>query len=186
MAMQARRALGLLTHACMQCVTEQDDAFNQGMQDMQSMFASVTSRDPVKGARKRHSKAPKREQIGFGKSCEKCRKAKTKCSGDRPCARCLRLDVSVHAYAHTNASLSPPRCESPALKRAAHTSGASALNFEHSPRTSPRVGLARARTHACTRQFQLHFVCPLALVEGSEIRVQGSGFRPAQAQCQLV
>ena len=102
MAMQARRALGLLTHACMQCVTEQDDAFNQGMQDMQSMFASVTSRDPVKGARKRHIKATKREQIGFGKSCEKCRKAKTKCSGDRPCARCLRLDVSVHVRRNDN------------------------------------------------------------------------------------
>ena len=102
MAMQARRALGLLTHACMQCVTEQDDAFNQGMQDMQSMFASVTSRDSIKGARKRHIKATKREQIGFGKSCEKCRKAKTKCSGDRPCARCLRLDVSVHVRRNDN------------------------------------------------------------------------------------
>ena len=102
MAMQARRALGLLTHAYMQCVTEQDDAFNQGMQDMQSMLASVTSRDPVNGARKRHIKATKREQIGFGKSCEKCRKAKTKCSGDRPCARCLRLDVSVYVRTNDN------------------------------------------------------------------------------------
>ena len=76
MAMQARRALGLLTHAYMQCVTEQDDAFNQGMQDMQSMFASVTSRDPVKGARNDTSRRPSASRLDSGSHAKSAGKRK--------------------------------------------------------------------------------------------------------------